>query len=228
MNFTKIIIIGVLGLLISSCEKSGKHEKLFMEGSIENGVYKNDQVGISITIPDGWETANYSAINEAKCRAAKDVRGFENYSPEVNGCYTLLAVTRYPLNNPSGHLHNPTLTITAKSKDVVSDSGIFTLHDDMAILSECSTPPFFFVKGVIPIQCSNTTGLYAQVEVRHPQITICQDVGGVETENYFIDLVVSTIDADGRKVLMNAVNTITLRQQDDSNSKSRESLPTKP
>lgn len=212
MKYMHAIIISLICIILSSCSEKSKHEEVFSDGVVENGVYRHDQIGLSIKIPDKWNTSDFLAIKTAHRSAAEKIRpdDAEFRSSNLEGCYPLLAISKYPLNNPSGHSYNPTLSITATTKEVLAEFREYTLEDKINALKTIE-PPCYLVQEGMPFLCGNTMGLHAVVEVRYPQATIRQDVIELETEKFMIDVVVSTIDPADRKVLKDAVNSIKIK-----------------
>ena len=161
-------------------------------------------------IPNGWYTSNFSALKKAQRAGANDVMKdhAEYLSSDIDGRFPLLTISKYPLNKQPKQIYNPTLTITATSKELLAQYGMDTLSEKMRQLK--LPPPLFVVESGTPFSCGNTNGLYALIESRHPHVTINQDSVMLDAGNFIIDVVVATIDLADREVLMESLNTITL------------------
>jgi hypothetical protein len=144
MKLIQSIVLILAIIFTSSCrDEKSEHAEVFSFGVIENGVFIHESIGISVEIPSNWETSNFSAIKKAQRSAAKDVinEDPEHTSSNINGAYPLLAISKYPLNKPSRHLHNPTLSITATSKEVLAEFGMDSLQGKMSMMQDVQ-PPF--------------------------------------------------------------------------------------
>ena len=123
-HLKKTLVVSILFFLVG-CVLNVVSAEPVDEGSIKDGIYENEYLGITIKIPDGWETLNIETKNEIQ-RRGKEVLAGDNKNMKAaltaaeSNVVQLLTISKYPLGTPG----KPNVLFASGAENVSAFPGI--------------------------------------------------------------------------------------------------------
>lgn len=202
------VIMLLFMLLISACQSSDKELTI---GVIEDGTYKNDYFGISLSFPKEWESNSAGAfgqdtnnkivpIDELKVGEADSSTDLANAD-----MLDLFRTSKYPLD---GGESGPSVNVTAMK--LGQYEGISNSKEFIELLQKSLGPPYE-LKEVTTTEIGGKSVDVVKVTLEHNGVTRSQDAYILTIHDYVINVVASYIDDESHKETNQILQSISFK-----------------
>lgn len=213
----RLALLIIPSFLLQACNKptSEIHQSIFESGKLADGRYTHDGIGVSIEVPEGWSISDLALIQKKTYEAAilmgADPKQAELEGSSLPGAFPLLSVSKKPIEEPLSpeFTHNSHMYLEAKAKSVAKGFGAGTLTEYVQMFTNVK-PPYYLSKEAEHVEIGNSRGYRATIEIRYPAATIFQDVFLLESNEHYLEVVLSTKSLEDREVLLKLVEGLRL------------------
>lgn len=192
------MMTGFLGTPVNSGSPSG---------DIDNGRYHNEDLRLSVNLPDNWIVLTSNAIRRAHVAGSQSIsesgtRTLPNKLPE--GIDQFLAIKKFPETHRG---YNPSLAFVSYEKGAMRRSGCDSLNALISPLA-LSGPPFKLLSG----PSVSKVGAFNSFEVRldgdFPGVSIRQYIHGFETDTHYFTVTAAFQQMDDYAVMRKALRSL--------------------
>jgi hypothetical protein len=192
------------GLRATFSDSEGSDDPL---AAIQDGVYRDLELGIQVDLPSDWEILSSNAIRRAHAAGGQAISSsgsaaIPNQLPE--GIDQFLAIKKFPETHTG---YNPSLAFVSYEKSAMQRSGLTDLDGLISPLAQ-SGPPYTHLSGPRSSRVGAFDGLEIRLRGDFPGATVRQHVYGFETANHYVTITAAFQKADDYQMMANVLRSV--------------------